>query len=62
MTLTTRGGRHPDRELTDTDPATADDPRLPIKEASPEEAARLMFHHRAQLHSPVAYATEETST
>jgi hypothetical protein len=60
MTLTTRGGRHPDREHADPDPA--DDPRLPIKEAPPEEAARIMFRHPNQMHGPVGQATEETST
>lgn len=60
-TLTTLVG-HPDRGLTDTDPDKAGDPRLPIKKTSPEEAARFMFHHRAQLHAPIRQGTEQTST
>lgn len=53
MTLIARGEHHPTREHRKSDPATTDDPRLPIKASSPEEAARLMFNHSVQLHSPV---------
>lgn len=54
-------GRHAGQTATDADPAIGDDPRLEIRELQPDEAARLMFHHPAQLHAKVGHATPETS-
>jgi hypothetical protein len=62
MTLSTLGGHHRDRFAAETGLHTAGDPRLPIMEGPPEEAARLMFHHPTQLHGPFVRGTEETST
>jgi len=60
MTLSTRDPDHPDRPVGEAVRQGAADTRLPIMDNPPAEAARLMFHHSIQLHSPVGQGTEET--
>lgn len=62
MTLTSLSGDQPDRAIADIGSNTSVDPRLPLLDGLPEEAARLMFGHPSQIHDRVGQATEETST
>lgn len=61
MTLSTRDVGHLDRNARQTGRPVAADPGLPIMNESPEEAARLMFHHPSQLRSHIGPRTDQTS-
>lgn len=61
MTLSTRDPDHPERLVEETiRPVAAEG--LPIINVSPEEAARLMFHHTSQLRSHVGHRTDAASS
>ena len=62
MTLTSLSGDQLDRAVVDIGSNAYFDPRLPLLDVPPEEAARLMFGHPSQIHGPVGQATEETNT